>query len=427
MTRVLLGRSSELKELHEIVDLVRSGGSATLVIRGEPGVGKTVLLDELKTLAHDFRVIGTDGIESELQLDYAALHRIVLPFMERIPQLPAPQRDAIEAAFGLSTTARPDQFLVGLATLTLLGDPERTAPLLVVVDDAHWLDRESMAALAFVGRRLQADRVALVFAERDSFADRDSTNGLPELQVKGLAEDPARELLASLGSTPVQDLVATEIIEATAGNPLALTGLARDLSESQLAGLSPLPDPLPTGDLIEAGFARQVQLLPKETQITLLLVASEPTRTLGRSTGRRKTSVHRWLHSNTRRRSSSSRQTMASLSAIRSSGRPSTRARARRIDVKRTWRWRERWTRLPIQSAGPGTRRSPLSAPTRRWQPRWRNQRSWLGRAVATRPRRHFFRVPPNCPQVHGIVPDDSSAPPTPPTSPVIRHTHKRS
>jgi AAA ATPase domain len=182
---MLVGRGPELEQFRHVVDRARSGRSATLVIRGEPGVGKTALLDELENLAYDFRVVRTEGIESELQLDYAALHCILLPFFDRIHQLPAPQRDAIEAAFGLSTAGRPDQFLVGLAALTLLGDPERTAPLLVVVDDAHCLDQDSMTALAFVGRRLQADRVALVFAVRDSFADQMPTKGLPELQTHG--------------------------------------------------------------------------------------------------------------------------------------------------------------------------------------------------------------------------------------------------
>jgi DNA-binding CsgD family transcriptional regulator len=277
---MLVGRSSELQELHQVVDGARSGESVTLVIRGEPGVGKTVLLDELATIAHDFRVIRLDGVESELQLDYAALHRIVLPFVDRIPQLPGPQRDAIEAAFGLSATGKPDQFLVGLATLTLLGDPDRTTPLLVVIDDAQWLDQESMTALSFVGRRLQADRVALVYAMRDFFADQGPTKGLPELHVRGLADTPARELLASLAPTPILDLVATKIIAATGGNPLALSGLAGELNASQLAGLSPLPDPLPTGELIEARFARQVRLLPRQTQIALLLAAAEPARDL---------------------------------------------------------------------------------------------------------------------------------------------------
>jgi DNA-binding CsgD family transcriptional regulator len=277
---VLVGRSSELQELREVVARARAGGGTTLVLRGEPGVGKTVLLDELETIATDFRIVRTEGIESELQLDYAGLHRIAFPFIDRIPELPAPQREAIQAAFGLSATGRPDQFLVGLATLTLLGDPERTAPLLVVVDDAHWLDQESMTALSFVGRRLQADRVALVFAVRDSFAEHGPTKGLPELRVKGLADGPARELLTSLGTTTIKDVVAAKVIAATAGNPLALTGLAGELTKSQLVGLSPLPDPLPTGQLIEARFARQMHLLPRATQIALLLAAAEPTRDL---------------------------------------------------------------------------------------------------------------------------------------------------
>jgi DNA-binding CsgD family transcriptional regulator len=277
---MLVGRSSELVGLRDVIDQARSGGSATLVIRGEPGVGKTVLLDELESLAHNFRVIRTSGIESELQMDYAALHRIVLPFIDRIPELPAPQRDAIQAAFGLSATGRPDQFLVGLASLTLLGDPDRTAPLLVIVDDSQWLDQESMTALAFLGRRLQADRVALVFAVRDSFAEQGSTKGLPELHLVGLAEEPARELLASLTSTSIPDGVAAKVILATAGNPLALSGLAEELTESQLLGFSPLPDPLPASELIEARFARQVRLLPRETQIALLLAAAEPARDL---------------------------------------------------------------------------------------------------------------------------------------------------
>jgi AAA ATPase domain len=258
-TSMLVGRSSELEALAEVINLVRSEVSASLVIRGAPGVGKTVLLDELENLAYDFRVIRTQGIESELQLGYAALHRIVIPFMDRIPRSPGPQRNAIEAAFGLSATGRPEQFLVGLAALTLLSEPQRTAPLLVVVDDAHWLDQESMTAPAFVGRRLQADRVALVFAVRDSFAHEGLTKGLPELHVTGLADEPARQLLASLTSTPVQDGVAAKIITATVGNPLALTGLAGELTEAQLTGLAPLPDPLPAGELIEARFARQVR------------------------------------------------------------------------------------------------------------------------------------------------------------------------
>ncbi len=263
---MLLGRSSELEALAGTVDHVRSGGSSALLIRGEPGVGKTALLDELVRLADDFLVIRIEGIESELQLDYAALHRVVVPFMHLIDRLPEPQRVAIRTAFGLETSARPDRFLVGLAALTILGDTERSAPLLVVVDDAHWLDRDSLSALAFVARRLQADRVALVFAARDPLVEGFPNQGMQDLPVGRLANEPARELLASLVSSPIPGQVAAKIVAATGGNPLALTGLVEELTASQLAGVSPLPDPLPTADLVHGAFVRQVDLLPQETQ-----------------------------------------------------------------------------------------------------------------------------------------------------------------
>jgi DNA-binding CsgD family transcriptional regulator len=273
---MLLGRTPEIKVLRDVVEQARAGGGAALVIRGEPGVGKTSLLDELALLADDCQVVRIEGVESELRLDFAALHRLLFPFLDRIHELPEPQRDALEAAFGLSATGRPDQFLVGLATLTLLGDPERIQPLLILVDDAHWLDDESLTALVFVGRRLQGDGVALVFAVRDFFAEQGSTRGLPELRVTGLLECPARELLTSLAPTHVSERVATAIIKETAGNPLALAGLAGELTQRQLAGQSPLPDPLPASELIEARFARMVRLLPEQTQTTLLLAAAEP-------------------------------------------------------------------------------------------------------------------------------------------------------
>ena len=266
--------------LADVIVQGRSGGSAALVVSGEPGVGKTALLNGLVRLGHDFLVVRTEGIESELQLGYAALHRILLPFIDQVGGLPAPQRDAIQAAFGLSASGRADRFLVGLAALTLLGDSERSAPLLVVVDDADWLDPDSMAALAFVGRRLQADRVVLAFGVRDALVTGLPIQGLPEMVVKGLDDGAARELLASLVSTPIRAQVATRIVAATKGNPLGLRGLAEELTASQLAGLSALPDPLPAGGMIEARFARQVRLLPRETQTALLLAAAEPTKDL---------------------------------------------------------------------------------------------------------------------------------------------------
>ena len=189
---MLLGRKDELAVLADVITQGRSGGSATLVLSGEPGVGKTELLNALVGLGNDFLVVRTEGIESELQLGYAALHRILLPFIDQVGGLPAPQRDAIQAAFGLSAAGRADRFLVGLAALTLLGDPDTSAPLLVVVDDADWLDPDSMAALAFVARRLQADRVVLSFGVRDALVAELPIQGMPEMVVKGLDEDASR-------------------------------------------------------------------------------------------------------------------------------------------------------------------------------------------------------------------------------------------
>jgi DNA-binding CsgD family transcriptional regulator len=273
---MLVGRSAELEMLAGALEESRSGGSATLVVSGEPGVGKSALLDALEELAADFLIIRTEGIESELQMGYAALHRVVLPFLEQVDGLPTPQRDALRAAFGSSAKGRADRFLVGLAVLTLLGDAERSTPLLVLIDDAHWLDPDSMAALAFVGRRLQADRVALVFGVRDLLLPSLPFQGLPQLPLTGLDDAAARELLTSLVPTSIRAEVATKIVNATQGNPLALIGLARELTQSQFAGVSALPDPLPAGKQIEDRFARQARLLPRETQTALLLAAADP-------------------------------------------------------------------------------------------------------------------------------------------------------
>jgi DNA-binding CsgD family transcriptional regulator len=273
---MLLGRGAEIDELVAVIDQARTGGSTALVIRGEAGIGKTGLLNELISRANDFELVRVDGVESEVQLGYAALQRIVLPFMGRIGHLPIPQRDALESAFGISATGPPDRFLVGLAALALLGDIERTSPLIVVVDDAHWLDLDSVAALEFVGRRLVGDRMVVFCAVRETLQDPPPFQGWRELHLRGLEEDSAHQLLLSLAKAPVQRRVAAELVVAAGGNPLALRGFVHELSPSQLAGLSALPDPLPTGHLIEARFARQAEALPRDTRTALLLAAAEP-------------------------------------------------------------------------------------------------------------------------------------------------------
>ena len=273
---MLLGRAAEIEVLARVIGQARAGGSAALVIRGDAGIGKTGLLNEMISLADDFELIRVDGVESEVHLGYAALHRIVLPFIDRIGHLPPPQRAALESAFGISASGPPDRFLVSLAALALLGDIERTSPLIVVVDDAHWLDLDSVAALEFAGRRLVGDRMVVVCAVREPLQDPPPFQGWRELHLRGLDEDSAHQLLLSLAKAPVQRRVARELVVAAYGNPLALGGFVAELSPSQLAGRSPLPDPLPTGHLIEARFARQAEALPPETRMALLIAAAEP-------------------------------------------------------------------------------------------------------------------------------------------------------
>jgi len=250
--------------------------SGALVLRGEAGIGKTALLNSMVEAAGDLSVVRLEGIESEMQLGYAALHRLLLPYLSRLEHLPEPQRDALQSAFGLTSLAPADRFLVGLAALSLLGDVAQVDPLLIVVDDAQWLDRESVATLVFVARRLHADRIALVFAARESLEIGAVFQGVPELGVRGLDDESARHLLTASVTAPVSYQVAGRIIAVTRGNPLALKELSSELTSDHLIEHALLPDPLPIGELIEARFLRQVRQLPDETQTILLAAAADP-------------------------------------------------------------------------------------------------------------------------------------------------------
>jgi DNA-binding CsgD family transcriptional regulator len=273
---VLIGRSEEMAELEALLDHVRGGMSGAVVLRGEAGIGKTALLNALVEAAGDLVALRIEGIESEMQFGYAALHRLLLPYLSHLSHLPEPQRYALSSAFGLASVAPADRFLVGLAALTLLGDVAKERPLLIAVDDAQWLDHESVGALVFVARRLHADRMALVFAARESLEVSAVFQGIPELGINGLGEESARHLLASSLPDPVNYQVAGRIIAVTRGNPLALLELSGELSSEHLVDRSLLPDPLPIGQLIEARFLRQVGLLPDDTQMILLAAAADP-------------------------------------------------------------------------------------------------------------------------------------------------------
>jgi DNA-binding CsgD family transcriptional regulator len=270
---VLAGRTAECATLDRLVAGVQTGRSAVLVLRGEPGIGKTALLAYAGEHAQGCRVLRAVGVESELELPFAALHQLCAPLLSGLERLPSPQRDAIGIAFGLSSGAQPDRFLIGLAMLSLLSDAGEAHPLVCLIDDAQWLDRSSAQVLAFVARRLQAESVVLLFAEREPVA-LDELAGLPELRLQGLSDADARALLASVITGPLDERVRERIIAETRGNPLALLELSHELSSANLAGGFGTPGALP--GRIEESFRQRVGQLPADSQRLLLVASAEP-------------------------------------------------------------------------------------------------------------------------------------------------------
>ena len=270
---MLVDREAEKQELDGLLAAVREGFSGAVVLRGEAGIGKTALLEYALGSAADMQIARAVGIESEMELGFAGLHQLLVPFLGRLELLPGPQREALGSAFALMGGPAPNLFLVGLATLTLLADAARERPVLCVFDDAQWFDQASAHALGFVARRLFADRIGMLFAVRETGERLAALEGLTELPVGGLPEDDARELLASVAVGGLDQRTADRIISETGGNPLALVELGGGLSAEELAGRSPLPEPLPLGRRLEERFLGRVRTLPHETQ-TLLLLAS---------------------------------------------------------------------------------------------------------------------------------------------------------
>ena len=270
-----MDRRAERDALGGLVDAVRSGESRALVVRGDPGVGKTVLVDHLagRASGSGCRVARAPGVQSEMELAFAGLHQLCAPMLGHLDRIPGPQQDALRTAFGLAAGPPPDRFFVGLAVLSLLSEVATERPLICVIDDEQWLDRASAQALGFVARRLAADPVGLVFAAREPGSE---LAGLPELEIDGLRDDDARTLLASALAGPLDARVRDLIIAETRGNPLALLELPRGLTSAELAGGFGLPGATPLAGRIEDSFARQLDALPEQARRLLLVAAADP-------------------------------------------------------------------------------------------------------------------------------------------------------
>jgi DNA-binding CsgD family transcriptional regulator len=272
---VLRGRHDESEVLDRLLEAVRGGESRVLVVRGEPGVGKSALLEHVVEHSAGFRVARAAGVQSEMELAFAGLQQLCASMLDHLHRLPSPQRDALDTAFGLTGGAPPGRFLVGLAVLGLLSEVADERPLLCVVDDAQWLDRESLQTFEFVARRLFADSVALVFAARPS-GEEEPLTGLPELVVEGLHNGDARALLDSVIRWPLDEPVRDRIVAETRGNPLALLELPRGLAPAELAGGFGIPGVQALSGRIEDSFQRRLAPLPVTSQRLLLLAAAEP-------------------------------------------------------------------------------------------------------------------------------------------------------
>jgi DNA-binding CsgD family transcriptional regulator len=270
-----LGRTSECHRLEAMLAQARDRQSAVLVIRGEPGIGKTALLRYAARQASGLRVVEVEGVEAEMQLPFAAIHRLCAPMLGGLEVLAEPQRNALGVAFGISSGDAPDRFLVAAAVLNLLAATAEKRPLLCLVDDAQWLDATSLQALGFVARRLLAEPVAMMFALREPTTNR-ALDGLPQLSLEGLDAPDARTLLSRAVPGPLDDRIRDRIIAETGRNPLALVELSQRMSPAERAGGFALPEASDRPDQLEEEYRRRVARLPQATQRLMLLAAADP-------------------------------------------------------------------------------------------------------------------------------------------------------
>jgi DNA-binding CsgD family transcriptional regulator len=269
----LIGRHAETRALTDLVDHVRAGRSRVLVVRGECGLGKTALLDWVVEHAGDCQVLRAGGVEAEMELAFAGLHQLLAPILSRLDNLPPPQRDALQMAFGFREGAAPDRFFIALAVLSMLADTAKQQPMICLIDDVQWLDRASAQALAFVARRLGDESVGLIFATQLA---TEELSGLAELHLDGLSNADARTLLDRALNAPLDPVIREQIVTESRGNPLALLELPRGITPAQLAGGFALPAVMPVASCLEDSFMRRLEALPPATKEILQLAAADP-------------------------------------------------------------------------------------------------------------------------------------------------------
>jgi DNA-binding CsgD family transcriptional regulator len=270
----LRGRVSECATLRGLIATVKSGSSQVLVLRGEAGVGKTALLEFTAEMASGVRCLHVAGVQSDMELAFAGLQQLCAPLLNHHDELPEPQREALNVAFGRGVGSAPDRFLVGLAVLSLMAAAADDRPLLCLIDDTQWLDQVSAQTLAFVARRLLAEPVGIVFAARDAGAQ--ALAGLPELMIGGLSDADARDLLDSVVLGRIDARVRDRIVAETRGIPLALLEVPRNVSAAELSGGFGNLGVRRSAGQIEESYVHRVQSLPADTRKLLLVAAAEP-------------------------------------------------------------------------------------------------------------------------------------------------------
>src|SRR6476646_9902698 len=261
---MLIGRDREREQLDALLAEARLGRGRALVLRGNAGIGKTVLLDYAVQQARSFRVLHYTAVESEMELPFAGLQALLRPLLVHLSEIPEPQARALSAALALESSAKTNRLAVYAGALSLLGAAADGAPLLVVVDDAHWLDRPSVEALTFAARRLTAESLALLFAAREG-EGTDLGVALPTIELEPLEVTASMELLHERFGSTIAARVAHHLAEATGGNPLALLEVAALLDEGERDGREPLPDHLPAPESVERTVRRALRSLPPET------------------------------------------------------------------------------------------------------------------------------------------------------------------